>query len=159
MSERRELTEEEREKLLGYFPFSIDATTEFTPEIYLQKENDVFLIPDGYRPVFTLRPLDKVSYDKAAKIQLEAGLSYKNDVAGHPSSGNTMLEKQQGVRDIVRAGVVGWQDYIDIGTGKEIQFASTEDVFNKMPFAIVTEIFMHLLKISGLLPGERLGLK
>ena len=149
MSERRELTDEERKKLIGYLPFSKEETIEYTPPAYLVKdEAGAFLMPDGYRPVFTIKPMQKTEYDKAMKIQIEVG-----------QGASTKLGKQIGIRDIVQESIAGWTDLVDLGKMAEFKFEKTEDCISKLPWPLILDIFMYLLKVSGLMPGEKLGLK
>lgn len=150
MSERRELTEEERQNLAGFLPFSKDATIDFIPASFLQKSAaGEYVVPEGYRPIFTLRTMNKEMYDKTVKIQIEMG------------QGVPLIQKQAAIRDIVKSCIVGWSDFIDIGKTppEEIKHEDTEYKTNMIPWPVVLEIFMFLLKISGLLPGEKLGLK
>jgi hypothetical protein len=142
MSERRELTAEMRQKLAGFLPFSGDTSIPYTPP-------SLAAVPDGFRPVFNIKPLTKETYDKAIKIKVEL------------EQGASMLMKENGIRDIVRVCVTGWNDLIDLApeTPEEIKYENTEATFKRVPYAMVCDIFFEILKMSGIIALERMSLR
>jgi hypothetical protein len=174
MGERRELTAEERRNLAGYLPFSNEATIEYTPVFFLRrqerwdvkKEQSVtitedgqdmpYLVPDGYRPTFTLRCFTKAEYDKAQALLQDARLDKDNARA---------VERLPKTKELLRAVVMGWVDLWDLGKMEMLPFKADpaggcdKVLFDKVPDWIFTDLQSYVYRLSGITPGERLSLK
>ena len=165
---RQELTPEMRRSLAGYFPFSRGAAIDYTPSVYEQKkqvwnkekeefeDTAEFKIPDGYRPVFSVRSFTKGEYDLAHQIMQEEVQDKDN---------KKTLELAVKTRELVRTVVSGWTDLIDLASLKEVTYkadsdgGADKDLWSNMPDWIYTDIRNYVYRISGILPGERLSLK
>ena len=149
--EKRMLTPEVRAALLSKIPFSVNATTEYTPKPYMTKvkdpegkDIDEYSIPEEFRPVFTLRSFTKQE-------------SY--DVKKVCSKG-----EEKGIQEWARKSVIGWKNLFDAGTLEEIEYKSDptggadKDLFSVIPEHVVADILMYVSSISGILDKDRLGL-
>jgi hypothetical protein len=170
MGERRVLTDEMRQQLAGYLPFSANEKIEYTPAFFLRKKEvwseekkqfettDEYLIPDGFRPVFTIRSFTKAEYDDAAKIMHREVLDADN---------KKMLDTAADTKELVRNVVLGWKDFVDIGTLQEIPFKADANsgvdkdlwVSTRMPDWVYSDIRNYVYRLSGITPGERISLK
>jgi hypothetical protein len=168
MGTRQELTEDLRKQLAGYLPFSPSASIAYTPAFFLRKKEawsaekkqfvtlEEFLIPDGYRPTFTLRPFTKEEYDEASKIMHEEVLDADN---------KGMLELAAKTKELVREVILGWKDFFDIGTLQEIEYKGTAGVDKdlwtsaRMPDWVYSDLRNYVYRLSGITPGERISLK
>lgn len=141
------LTPEIRERLLSKLPFTQSATVEYTPECFLSKENDEYLIPEDFRPVFTLRAFTRFEMDAVKKTCT-------------PDKFDEM-----GVRNVVRKCVMGWKNLYDAATSKEIDYTAdanggaSKDIFDIMPIIVVTQLLQYLSQISGIIDIDKTGLK
>ena len=144
MTERK-LTDEVREQLLGVLPFSVSSTIEHTPKTYDE-------IPEEYRPVFKLRPFNKVESDAVRALMLKI---------------STMkpLEIEKKTREQVRACLMGWENMLDIGSMQMLDYKEQagdggcdRDLFDIVPVSVVGDMFYFLSRMSGLLNIEKLGL-
>jgi hypothetical protein len=141
------LDEETKKALLGVAPFSTASRNEFTPAIYLRKNEDgTDVIPEHARPVFILRPFAKVERDVALRIAATVETV-------------SIAEIDECTRKIV----TGWRNLFDAGTGEEIQYSGVDgcsaSLWEDIPSMVRGAIFSRAILISGLLFGERLGLK
>lgn len=151
MGEKRILDEETRKQLLGYVPFSVDATIDYTPTEYEAVRDE------SLRPVFKLRSLTQ-----AEVTQLNHNsLGYlKKDVTHEEMS--VISEKNI---LLVRACILGWTNLFDAGTGEEIEYKSVtsggcdEEIFKRLPGWLQQNIMTFVRQISGLSLAENLSLK
>lgn len=134
------LTEEMRQKLLGVLPFSYDSTHEYTPSMC-----KVEGVPSDFIPVFMLRGLKRDECNQIKK-QLKAA---------------TDEQCSEWVRKCLNC----WRNLFDAGSGAQILFESDEsglckkDLFNRLPQIIIEDLLTEILRISGLLDVEKLGLR
>ncbi len=151
--EKRVLTDEVRKALISKVPFSVSATIEYTPPTYLTKTKDAqgndldYVIPEEYRPVFTLRSFTKIEMD-----------TIKKNITTNKSP------DERYIRDITRKVIVGWANLFDAGSMQDIEYKSDttggcdKDLWDMIPLQVVSEILTYVSQISGLLPTERVGL-
>jgi hypothetical protein len=147
---KRILDEETRQKLLGYLPFSAEATIEFTPHRFSKD------IPSEYIPVFSLRSFTEAERQQLAKNHL----SYKQDMP---------QEQIDAVYDsnklLLRACIMGWRSYFDVGTKEEVEYRASpsggcdETVFKRLPDWIVLDLLRYVSRISVVSAPEDLSLK
>lgn len=143
----RILTEEERHKLIGLAPFSTEATIEYMPEPF--KKVDASL-----QPIFILRGFSIEEKRLATK-------------AVNESMKDWTIEKDDKVKDVMRKCIVGWKNLFDVGNGKEIEFTvesasdsgASKKLFASLPSPVVADLLLFLIKISGLVDAEKMGLK
>jgi len=139
MSELK-LDEETKKSLIGLMPFSQEATTEFTPEIFKKLD-----IGEEFKPVFTQR-----SFTRKERNEMRAG---------------AMTFRGSDVFKYARISVVGWRNLYDLATGNEIEFSADKDkgaskeLFGLISDEIAAELFNNASKISGLLSAEKMGLR
>ena len=167
MGEKQVLTDELRKQLAGFFPFSNEATTEHTPEFFLEKklvkidENEhlvwgEYKIPEEYRPVFTVRCFKKDEYDAAHKLMQEE----RND-KDHLHT----VDRLPKIKDSIRKVVSGWINYWDIGKMEQIPFVADtvegahKDLWEKVPDSIIMDLQDFVYKLSGLRKADHLSLK
>ena len=147
------MTDEVRKLLLSKMPFSISSTIEYTPPTYTNKKKDAegndtaeYEIPEDYRPAFTVRPFSKGEADNLRKV------------TANKTPDEAVLKSN------TRKAVVGWRNMWDIGTMTELEYKADinggldKDLFDSIPLQVVTELFLYISTVSGILPAERLGL-
>ena len=67
--------------------------------------------------------------------------------------------------NLARKCIVGWRNLIDLGKSEEIDFESENDggakaeLVNRLPNPVVSAILQRVIKISGLMPVDKLSLK
>jgi len=148
MGKKIEMTAEQREALLGALPFDSSASIEFTPDFY----DDA---PDEFSPVFTLRALSKGDYKELLKALSKAAKAVEDGVGADDSV----------TINLARKCIVGWRNLIDLGKSEEIDFESENDggakaeLVNRLPNPVVSAILQRVIKISGLMPVDKLSLK
>jgi hypothetical protein len=151
MGTPRILDEETRKQLLGYVPFSTDATIKFTPDEFKAVKDETL------RPVFELR-----SFTQAEVIRMNKNSSgYLQKEITH--------EQIREIADkncvIVSACMLGWSNLFDAGTGAEIEFKPSpsggcdEKVFKQLPGWLQGSILDFVRHISGLSLAENLSLR
>lgn len=149
MSDRK-LTPELQKKLMGLNPFSANATVDFTPAFYRKKsEDDEYIIPEEYQPVFSIRPYKKSELERIRKI-------YSNR-----KPENIDMDD---VKDFARIVIKGWRNLYDAGTLEEIEYETEDDgtasrvVVYSFSFTLINSIITECIKISGLSAEEVEGL-
>ena len=107
--EKRMLTPEVRAALLSKIPFSVNATTEYTPKPYMTKikdsegkDTDEYSIPEEFRPVFTVRSFTKQESYDVKKVCTKG--------------------EEKGIQEWTRKVVIGWKNMFDAGTLEEIEY-------------------------------------
>ena len=151
MGEKRILDEETRKQLLGYVPFSTEATIKFTPDEFKSIKDETL------RPVFEVRSL----------TQAEVIRMNKNS-SGYLAKDIT----HEQVRDIaernciiISACILGWVNLFDAGNGREIEFKASpsggcdEKIFKLLPGWLQGSILDFVRNISGLSLAENLSLR
>lgn len=141
---KRILTDEVRNELLGAIPFSSEVAIAYTPARFKDKK-----VPEEYVPVFKLRSFNIQERKKAGEV-----LKSIADI-GH-----------QAVMDLVQPNILGMENIFDAGTKEEIEFktapnsnAIDKDLLARLPKLIIEDILYYLVKISGLMDLEKLGLR
>lgn len=148
---KRILDEATRKALQGYTPFSCDATTLHTPEVF-EKSN----IPKEFHPVFKIRCLKQ-----SELVQLKANFA---SILKDPSDTNNNAVSEANSQ-IIRACVLGWDNLYDSGTGDLIEpkmdtnGGVDKDQWAKLPVWIVTDLFEKVRLISGISKVDNLSLK
>jgi len=145
------LTPEVRAALLSKIPFSVNATTEYTPKPYMTKikdsegkDTDEYSIPEEFRPVFTVRPFTKQESYDVKKVCTKG--------------------EEKGIQEWTRKVVIGWKNMFDAGTLEEIEYkadpsgGADKDYFGTIPEYVVADILMYVSSISGILDKDKLGL-
>jgi hypothetical protein len=168
MGVRQELTDDLRKQLAGYLPFSPSASIDYTPAFFLRKKEawsdekkqfvslEEFLIPDGYRPTFTLRPFTKEEYDEAGKVMHAEVLDVDN---------KKLLDNAAMTKELVRKVILGWKDFFDIGSLQEIEYKGGNGVdkdlwvSTRLPDWVYSDLRNYVYRLSGITPGERISLK
>jgi len=152
MAEKR-LSAELRQELLGLLPFSVDAKTEYTPRQFRKKkkegevETEKYVIPEEFRPVFTMRCYNKGESDALRKLML-----------------NIKDQDEDTLREWARKIILDWRNFYDAGTSNEIAYkadpsgGADKDLFTTIPAAVVSDLLFHGVKISGLMDVERSSL-
>ncbi|RPH42664.1 MAG: hypothetical protein EHM87_16125 [Burkholderiales bacterium] len=139
------MTPEVRAALLSKVPFSSSATIEYTPKSYFTK-NDAgeYLIPEDFRPVFTVRPFLKAEIETVKK--------------------SCSKGEENSVREWARKAVVGWVKLFDAGSMEEIDYVPDaiggcdKTLWSMIPDHICGDILMYASSISGILDREKVGL-
>lgn len=126
-----EMTEELAEQLSGLLPISIDTRKKFTPSVYKSKK-----FPAKFAPVFVLRPMTKM--EKMSFVLCNSEDKTTRD-------------------DIVYSCVDKAENLWNIETRQVCQL--TRELFDALRFDVLAEIQAEILKISGLVDAEKLGLK
>jgi hypothetical protein len=155
MAEMKErvLTDEVRAALLGDMPFSSNSTHPFTPKHFLKKNGeDKYILPEEFRAVFDLKGMTKPQKQQGRKLLLKInkGLDQK---------------EQMQLIELCRVNVVGWSNVFDLGTREEIEFkldpegGCDKDLFDRIPEAVVGQLFYEQTRISGLLDTTLLSLE
>lgn len=147
----RILDEETRKQLLGYVPFSTEATIKFTPDEFKSIKDETL------RPVFEVRSLNQTEVIRMNKNS--SGYLVKD------------IDHEQ-IRDIaernciiISACILGWANLFDAGTGEEIEFKAAqsggcdEKVFKRLPGWVQGSILEFVRRISGLSLAENLSLR
>jgi len=140
--EKKVLTDEVRNELMGLAPFSTEVVDHFTPDKIDRKK-----VPEQFIPVFDYKVFSKKEKESAMRIA-------KN-----------LKDINEGeLRECVRKQIVGWKNLWDIGTREEIIFEAGEDghckkeIFAHVPNTLCGDILFHIYKASGILRSEFLGL-
>jgi hypothetical protein len=143
------LTDEVKAALIGVAPFSTSQTMDFTPAVYMRKDADGSdIIPVEARPVFVIRPFSKGERDAAIKLSADVEKADSVEISEH-------------CRKIVK----GWRNLFDAGTGEDIPFKADalgiceRELWESIPPMIRGAIFTRCIVISGLMFGDKLGLK
>lgn len=141
--EKRTLTKEIKEQLLGIAPFSKDSVIEYVPEQFKGKK-----LPKEFIPVFTVHGLTKTEQDDVNKK-----LKDLEDVG------------EVELREIARKKTIGWKNLFDVGSEMEIPFEADEqglpkeELWERIPSSIIGDILFYIVKISGLINIDKLSLK
>jgi hypothetical protein len=149
MAEKRILDEETRKALQGYVPFSIDCTSNYTPEEYNP-------LDESLRPIFTLRPLNQ-----SEMIQLKKN-SMGYSTTSTPEQINKIADDNM---DLIRKCVKSWINLFDAGTGQEIDYLPDQtggclkELFSQLPVWVIRSLTEYVKRISGLSMADDLGLK
>ena len=140
--EKRILTEEVRNKLLGVLPFSANATILYTPKSIKSLD-----IPEDTKAVFTVRGFNKAEKDEViTKLKNLSNVSYEDIIK------------------TIKPCVTGMVNMFDAGTMEEIVFKHDFDntismeILSQLPKTIIDSIFNYLIKISGIMDVDKLGL-
>ena len=147
MAERRVMTPEIRQQLLGLLPFSNKATLEYIPAPYKMKTStgeDV--VPEDMRPTFVLWVLTRSEMDA-----LRQSHKKMDDAA---------------LREIVASVTVGWKNLLDVApeVPEDIPYkqdpkgGADRDVFSIVPNAVAADLAMCILRMNGLMGTEVMGL-
>jgi len=143
----RILTDEVRELLLGDMPFSASSTIDFTPKQYLKKGADgKLLLPEEFIPVFKVRGFTE-------KQKNESKRCIKN-----------VEESADQIQDLTRMCIDGWSGMYELGSREELVYKEDvnkgvdKELYKRIPEAILTDVFLYICKISGLLDTTLLGL-
>jgi len=147
---KRVLDEQTRRVLLGYVPFSTEATIRYTPDEFIN-------IADAtLRPIFVVR-----SFTQAEALQLRTiSMSYSKD-----NTNEQTLKLSQDILQVSRGCVLGWSNLFNAGTGEEIEFkgdtngACVSELYAILPEWLKRSISEYIKKISGLNEPEILSLK
>lgn len=138
MAER--ITEEQMKMLQGLTSFSPAASVWYTAKPHQE-------LPDEIRPRFKIRPLRQSELTTIKKI-----------------IANIDKAKDDELKEYARYCILGWDNWFDAGTGESVEFKldanglMDKDLFALVPIAVVTDIVMYIIKISGLMLFEKAGL-
>jgi hypothetical protein len=150
MSEKRILDESTRKSLLGYLPFSVSSSVDFTPEQF-------GALDENLRPVFYVRSFKQSEIQELRKNYASIGNTKKSEAIQQISDDNLQ---------VVRRCLVGWRNLFDAGTGEEIEYTKDTDdngcdkkIWSTFPVWLVRELMEYIRKISGLTSVEELSLK
>lgn len=150
---KRVLTDEVRNALIGDMPFSSTSTIPFTPKQFLKKGDDGnHVLPKEYQAVFDISGMTKPQKASARKLILKVAKGLDD-------------KEQSELKELTRFNTKGWQNLFDIGTKEELAYKEDPDggcekeLFNRIPEAIIGQLFFEITKISGLLDTTLLGLK
>ncbi len=142
------MTDEVKKLLISRLPFSTNAVTDFTPPTYMIKDDSgVLLIPEEFRPVFSIRAFTKLESDTLKKSFVNA----KNN-------------DENLIRSTARKATMGWRNMYDVGTGDEIPFEAdelgqcTRALFDTLPLVVVSELLNYMSQVSGIIVSEVAGL-
>jgi len=141
---KKVLDENRRKQLEGLTSFNVNSTTYYTPSAYAKIDADL-------RPKFKVRPLRQ---DESAKIKKI--LTSAKDMDSP--------ENEDILNEVGRNIILDFTSFYDAGTGEEILHKSApdggmdRDIFGIIPQYIVSDILMYVIKISGLVNVEKLGL-
>lgn len=142
--EKRILTDGMRRRLLGFVPFSTNATIPFTPP---WPE-----VPVEFTPIFHIR-----SFSQEEMLQLKS--NYRN------LTDKNAAETADLNLNLVRKCVKGWENFFDAGTCEEIAYQSEADlgccmtIWKSLPSWLLRAIMDEVRKLSGLTSLEDLSLK
>lgn len=140
-----ELTPELTAKLRSFSPIKPDETFPYTPAVWRDES-----IPKELRPEFILRPLSGIE-------ALESGDDMRGTVKYDKDGQSEMLFNHgKYVLSVCRKGIVGWSNYIDIETGKEIKY---ENSLKCLPQDLLRELSNTILSRGRLTEEEIAGLK
>jgi hypothetical protein len=148
---KRILDEETRKLLQGYTPFSVDATVNFIPQIYIDNIKDSSL-----HPIFKIRCM-KQSETTQLKANYASSLKDKSDESIAKIASDNL--------SIIRACILGWSNLYDSGTGEEIEFkadpagGADKTLWEILPRWLITSLMEYVKKISGLSLIDELSLK
>lgn len=126
-----EMTEEMAEQLKGLLPISTSTRQKFTPSIYKSES-----FPKQFAPVFVLRPMTKSE-------KMSFVLSGDDD--------------RQTREDVIFDCIESAENIWDVNTRQKCDFS--RDIYEALRIDVVGEIQTEILKLSGLLAAEKLGLK
>lgn len=110
-----ELTPEMVARLNGFAPINSDAKFDYVPIVYRS-------MPEEVRPVFKLRRLNGTEVLKQMDA-LRGKVEFSNT-----GTGTVAIARGQMVIDVCNKGIVGWSNYIDIRTGKEIEYKDVSSI-------------------------------
>ena len=136
-----------KNELFGLLPFSGETIVSYMPESFVDLEID-----EKYKPVFKLRALKKGEVEKLKRLI--------NRISSNPI--NT---KKDDLVDMVRVGIVGWENLYNLANDEYIDFDVDDNgvakkvLIDTLPQIILSSIMRKLGMISGLFDKEALGLK
>lgn len=158
--EKRVMTEDLRRKLAGFISFSNDATIDFPPEEYLEKDKDEnFTIPQDLHAYF---PTYAIRCYTVAENEIARGII---DAVQEDTEHKNIEERFKSIREIVRVVISGWKNNFDLGTLRQIEYKKDpqggcdKELFEKIPDWQIWPIFSFANKISCITLGEKLSLK
>ena len=154
MSEKRNIPEELREKMLGELPFTPGKTIPFTPENYLKTDdNGEYEFPEEFRAIFHLSPYN--SQEKDQVISLIEKVQIKSEIKSASKK----------LREIYRKHIMDWENMFDLNAFEEVEYQEDEkgglskDLWDEgkyLPTKVVSAIADQLGIISGLFDNELL---
>jgi hypothetical protein len=105
-----------------------------------------------------VRPFTKSEYDEAGKLMHEEVLDKDN---------SKLLDTMSKTKDLVRKVILGWRNFVDLGTLEEIEFKSdsTSGIdkslwdSSRMPDWVYSDLRAFVYRLSGVTAGERISLK
>jgi hypothetical protein len=158
--EKRVMDEKTRRELAGHLGFSNDSTIDLPPEEYLEKDKDGELdVPEdliGYFPTYTVR-----SFTKAEKTAYDAII--KESIADTERKNTKEINAK--LENLIRSCIMNVKNNFDMGTLQIVPYKPDPsggmdvDQFDKIKSAYISSISSFILKLSLLLPGEKLSLK
>jgi hypothetical protein len=147
------LSETEQKELMGLLPFNLDASFEFTPEVFKlkKKDTDEYLIRSELWPVFKIRPFSKSERDAVRRMIVDLNLDAKK--VAH-----------EDVTEWARKITIGWKNLIDLSTGEAIEYKADNSggadkaIFGSLPETCISSLLYRAVSASGLVNSERMGL-
>ena len=126
-----EMTQEIADQLKGLLPISTATRERFTPSVYKSES-----FPKQFAPVFIVRPMTK-----AEKLEF---------LTGHE-------DDREGRENIVFSCIDDVENMWDAIARQKVKFC--REIYDALRFDVVTEVQSEILKLSGLLSADKLGLK
>ena len=150
------MTDEVRSRMMSLMPCTASATHEWIPDLFKEKINNEYVIPEEKWPVFTLRPFTTKEHSNLRTMVIKSGkLAQASSI-----SANTLAELQDEMYESMRKIVAGWHNIIDWPSGVEYSYeqdptgGASKDRWEFIPDPIKQEMFKYICRIGGLIKME-----
>lgn len=134
-----DLTPEMRAKLNRFMPIPISSTFEYVPVAFRE-------LPDGQRPVFTLKYLDGTA------LMRSMDMLYGRVVGGGDDNISLNVNRGAFVIYVCEHGIAGWRDYFGV------EYKDRTSI-GRLPPDLLNELCNAITERRGLADEEKLGLR
>lgn len=136
------LTRQQKEKLIGFLPFSTDATEEYIPGFLLEMD-----IEKEFLPIFILRPMKVIERNEWDSLSRKTIKALEN-----PEELGVINEK---LNKLAAKCVLGIKNLVDLAKQNIVEPEIIDghvsyEFFKGMPKALINDINDRLLRISGI---------
>jgi len=150
------MSDEVRARMMSLMPCTSTSSHEWIPDLFKEKLNNEYIIPEDHWPVFQLRPFTTKEHANIRTMVIKSGkLAQASNI-----SAASLAELQDNMYDSLRKIVVGWSNIKDWPSGVEYTYEQdptggvSKDKWEFIPDPIKQELFKYICRIGGLVKME-----
>lgn len=150
MGEELKMTNETRARMLSLMPCASTGTYEWTPDCFMEKVGDEYVVPENLWPVLTLRAMTVAERTALRRLLISKGNFDK-------TKPEQLLDTTDAMYESIRKVIVGWRGVKDYISDSEFPYEQDpsggvlKDKWALMTESTKADLFAHVCKVSGLL--------